>query len=245
MAAPFKIPSGTQRGSLFYWDGSGLQPVAPPSAGQFLYGTSGIWLPHSLVLADVGSVFDATVPTASAVGDAAAAGSAATASHRDHLHGREAFAAPTTEQTVGSSAATGSATTLPRSDHAHGNPTVASITTAVFGAGVAYTPVCTPGGGAFTTVTASGHYLQLGKMLYFSVTITQTAVNTGTGTINFPLPLSLSARDSGCISGYSLSTGKGLACVISGSTILSSYYDGTTCIANGNFLVVSGWLETN
>jgi hypothetical protein len=67
--------------------------------------------------------FDATVPTTSAVAQAAATGSATVAARRDHVHGREAFAAPTAETVFGSSSGAGSATTLPRSDHTHGNPT--------------------------------------------------------------------------------------------------------------------------
>jgi len=69
------------------------------------------------------AAFDATAPTTSAVADAAAVGTAAFASRRDHTHGREAFAAPTAETTHGTSSATGSATTIPHSDHTHGNPT--------------------------------------------------------------------------------------------------------------------------
>lgn len=69
------------------------------------------------------AAFDTTAPTTSAVADAAAVGTAAFAARRDHVHGREAFAAPTAETTHGTSSATGSATTIPHSDHTHGNPT--------------------------------------------------------------------------------------------------------------------------
>ncbi len=63
------------------------------------------------------AAFDATVPTSSAVGDSAAAGSAAVAARRDHAHGREAFgSAP---PAIAASGATGSATTEARSDHVH------------------------------------------------------------------------------------------------------------------------------
>ncbi len=59
-------------------------------------------------------VFTSTAPTASAVGDAAASGSAADAAKRDHIHGREAFATPAI--VLGSAVAAGSATTHIRSD---------------------------------------------------------------------------------------------------------------------------------
>jgi hypothetical protein len=62
------------------------------------------------------AVFDATVPTISAVGDTAATGSAAKTARRDHLHGREAFGASAAN--VGTSAA-GTATTPSHSDHVH------------------------------------------------------------------------------------------------------------------------------
>mgnify|MGYP001598133154 CR=1 FL=1 len=60
------------------------------------------------------AAFDTTAPTTSAVGDAAAVGSAAFAARRDHTHGREAFAAPTIA--LGSAAGAGVATTPIRSD---------------------------------------------------------------------------------------------------------------------------------
>lgn len=63
---------------------------------------------------DTIAAFDATVPTTSAVGDAAAVGSIAFAARRDHRHGREAFA--TNAVLLGSAAAAGSATTLMRRD---------------------------------------------------------------------------------------------------------------------------------
>src|ERR1700757_4493576 len=63
--------------------------------------------------------FDATAPTTSAVGDAAAAGSATVTARRDHTHGREAFGSSPGTKTLGGSAGAGSATTVSRSDHHH------------------------------------------------------------------------------------------------------------------------------
>lgn len=60
------------------------------------------------------AIFDTTAPTTSAVGDAAAVGTAAFAARRDHVHAREAFATNTIA--LGTAAAAGSATTLIRSD---------------------------------------------------------------------------------------------------------------------------------
>lgn len=60
--------------------------------------------------------FDATVPTTSALADAAAAGTAATPARRDHTHGRESFGAVSALANAG---ANGSAATPSRSDHQH------------------------------------------------------------------------------------------------------------------------------
>lgn len=63
---------------------------------------------------DTIAAFDVTVPTTSAVGDAAATGSVAFAARRDHVHGREAFA--TNTFAFSTATAAGAATTLIRSD---------------------------------------------------------------------------------------------------------------------------------
>lgn len=60
------------------------------------------------------AAFDATAPTTSGVGDAAAVGSVAFAARRDHRHGREAFATNTFAYSTATAA--GVATTLVRSD---------------------------------------------------------------------------------------------------------------------------------
>lgn len=60
------------------------------------------------------ALFDATAPTTSAVGDAAAVGSIAKSARRDHVHGRESFA--TNAVVLGTAAAAGAATTPMRSN---------------------------------------------------------------------------------------------------------------------------------
>ncbi len=69
------------------------------------------------------AIFDATAPTASAVGDAAAVGAAAIAARRDHVHGREGFGNVVAQTTFGAASANGTALTEARADHAHGTPT--------------------------------------------------------------------------------------------------------------------------
>lgn len=60
------------------------------------------------------TALDATAPSTSAVGDSASAGTSLVFSHRDHVHGREAFAVNTIA--LSTAAAAGVATTLIRSD---------------------------------------------------------------------------------------------------------------------------------
>lgn len=73
----------------------------------------------SVAFTSLTGAFDSTAPTTSAVGDAAAAGSATVAAHRDHTHGREGFGTPGSSA-VGDAATAGTATTVAHSDHVHG-----------------------------------------------------------------------------------------------------------------------------
>lgn len=61
-------------------------------------------------------------PGNSAVGDVAAVGTADTFTRGDHVHGREAFAAPTG---IALANASGAATTINRSDHVHAHGSIA------------------------------------------------------------------------------------------------------------------------
>lgn len=83
-------------------------------------------------------------PGASAVGDVAAAGAAASFSRSDHKHGREAFGSPA-GSAVGDVSADGVATTLARSDHKHAREAFASpgaiVLGSAAGAGAATTPL--------------------------------------------------------------------------------------------------------
>ena len=79
----------------------------------------------SFVAADATiAVFDGTVPTASAPGDAAATGSAAITARRDHKHGREAFglAADIGTETFGASAVAGASGKVADAGHVHVMP---------------------------------------------------------------------------------------------------------------------------
>lgn len=96
------------------------------------------------------AAFDATVPSSSAVADAAATGSVAFAARRDHVHGREAWGgAPATTEGIATAAAAGTATTPSRSDHVH--PMAAAAAPAASAVG---DTVVT---GAASTFSASDH----------------------------------------------------------------------------------------
>jgi len=187
------------------------------------------------------------VATTSAVGDTATQGAGtgvfATAKH---VHGREAFAAPTTEQTVGSAAATGTATTLPHSDHAHGNPTAASIGTALFPALTAYTPTVSAAGGTITSYTVTARYIQVGKMLFVECIIIVTNAGTGVGNLQFTLPNSLLGASRQFIPGAEEDVvGSMIWCrVVTGSNIASCaiYNNGSPVVTNYH-VTVSGWVE--
>lgn len=114
-----------------------------------------------------------------------------------------------------------------------------------FGAGTSWTPTITPDAGSFTTVTGSGHYKQVGKYLYFNLIITQTNVGTGTGLVNFSLPNSLSQRDGGATAAGRASAGYSLYVNIGSTTVALGKYDGSSPISNGNYLVVTGYIEVN
>ena len=101
------------------------------ATGDIIFGAAGGWdnLAIAVPAANVRNVLgvdngdtvpawktalDATAPTTSAVGDAAAAVTSLVFSHRDHTHGREAFAVPAI--VLGTAAAGGAAATPIRSD---------------------------------------------------------------------------------------------------------------------------------
>ncbi len=113
--------------------------------------------------------------------------------------------------------------------------------------GVAYTPTVTANAGTYTTVSAAGHYILLGKLLFFSLTITQTAVGTASGILLFSLPLSLTARDATALEAWdSADNSTCTARLTAGSGVVNvTHYDGNTIIINGHFIVVSGWIEVN
>lgn len=96
---------------------------SPAAEGQIYYDSTldrlRVYDGSAWVTMDPATVISFGTPGSSAVGDAAAAGSASTSARSDHVHGREGFGTPGTSG-VGDSASSGAATTISRSDHTHG-----------------------------------------------------------------------------------------------------------------------------
>jgi hypothetical protein len=123
---------------------------------------------------------------------------------------------------------------------------VAAVTPSVM---TSYTPIVTAGTGSFTSVTATGRYYAIGKLVYFEAAVLINTVGTASGVMNISLPLT--SNSSGglvVIVGHEASlTGKMLnATVPQGSSIASAtFYDATSVIVNGYTVVLSGSYVSN
>jgi len=110
----------------------------------------------------------------------------------------------------------------------------------------AWTPTITASTGAFTTTSASGRYVTIGKNILFEVQITITTVGTGSGVI-FTLPVGLKPGNAGFIGSgrEDAITGKMLQVKASGlSAGAVSYYDNTSPSSSGMILRINGHYET-
>jgi hypothetical protein len=115
------------------------------------------------------------------------------------------------------------------------------------GAWTAWTPTVTPTSGSFTTVSASGSYLSIGKIVFFSVSITLTNIGTGTGKVNLPLPVGNAAQNFvlPCIEvGATGKTGTLRGVSGSGTGVIQAYDNSTSLMVNGYVIVVSGSYES-
>jgi len=111
-----------------------------------------------------------------------------------------------------------------------------------------YTPTVTAFTGTFTTVSATGAYMQRGKLISFRITITITTNNTAATAILATLPVNGKAAVQQAVAGQDVGTG-----AVLGAGILSGFgvdkvtifkADGTYPGADGKVLVVSGTYET-
>lgn len=136
------------------------------------------------------AAFDATVPTTSGVANAAATGSAAFAARRDHVHGREAFAAPSD---TGDANAEGAATTVSRSDHTHKGVVANDAWTS-------YTPTLTQGVAVTKTVTYA-KYQRVGRTIIVSMRLVITSAGTAGSVLLAGLPIA-AADASGVVGSF-------------------------------------------
>lgn len=110
-----------------------------------------------------------------------------------------------------------------------------------------FTPTVTAGSGAFGSVTATCATRLLDtRTLAVRMSITINTVGTASGAVQVAIPAILTAAAAQTLSGKEVAnTGKALAANIaaSGSTVAISAADGTSIIAAGNQLVVTGIIE--
>lgn len=110
---------------------------------------------------------------------------------------------------------------------------------------VTYTPGVASSAGTITSYSATGATQTLGKLVHFKATAVITDAGTGSGYLNIAVPHTMSGvRSAG--SGYeSVLTGFALAVNLDTATSAAQIteYDGTTCIATGARITVSGSYE--
>ena len=115
------------------------------------------------------------------------------------------------------------------------------------GAWTTATPTPTPGSGSFTTASATTRWLQIGKIVFFQVTVVITTVGTASGRVDVPLPVAPVAANAFYLAGMEVnSTGfmlKGLISTASGGTVQITNYDNTSAIGAGRSLNLSGVYE--
>jgi hypothetical protein len=115
------------------------------------------------------------------------------------------------------------------------------------GAWTTFAPTITSSSGAFTTVSAAGSFLQIGKMVSFICSITITAVGTAAGNIFMTLPVGTLKRAWATSGVETALTGKTLnvfgAAAASSLQINQGNNSGASVITNGYVLTFSGTYE--
>lgn len=104
-----------------------------------------------------------------------------------------------------------------------------------------YTPTVTSQGGTITAYTASGIYLNVGKSVYYSVSITITTAGTATGFLKCSLPSTPNFAFSGTSQNTNITGVSGSAQTPSGdANLYINNYANVTYIATGSNVVASG-----
>jgi len=108
-----------------------------------------------------------------------------------------------------------------------------------------YAPTITAATGTFTSVSAAGSYLQIGKLVHFIVAITITTVGTASGRINLPLPVGTAKREfvAHCMEAQLTGIGGWYLVQAAASTGIIASATNASFIAAGNRVVVTGIYE--
>lgn len=116
---------------------------------------------------------------------------------------------------------------------------------AIIGSFAAYTPTVTAGSGTFTSVSATGRWCQIGKLVFFTAEVTITTNGSAASSVNFTLPTT--ANSDTVFAGREVNiTQNALTSVVaSGSNVaMTVSYSGTYPGANGYKDLISGCYET-
>lgn len=106
-----------------------------------------------------------------------------------------------------------------------------------------WTPTVTAQTGSFTTVSGTGRYQKIGNTVHFFVSVTITDAGTATGGAIFTLPFTASGN--WAASGVEVAAVfTALTCAVFGANGVILSYDGTSPIAAGRVLYISGHYAT-
>ena len=126
---------------------------------------------------------------------------------------------------------------------------VATAVDAAQAAWTSYTPTIAANAGTFTTVSATGSYLAIGKTVFVRIRITITTNGTASSSVTATLPVNCAATPAVCVlsgraggvSGYLL---QGLISFSTPTIVRIFNYDNTYPGADGEILSVSGVYES-
>ena len=115
----------------------------------------------------------------------------------------------------------------------------------ITGAWATYTPTLRAQSGSLTSATATGRYMQIGKTVFFSISITITTNGTAAGSLTATLPTTPNANGSGSGRENGVSGKMLQAQVVAASNVASIFnYDNTYPGASGASITISGAYES-
>lgn len=140
---------------------------------------------------------------------------------------------------------------LPGSDKRYLDQELLKIQTAIgsieqaVGPWTPYTPTITPGSGAFTAVSATGRYQQIGKLVSVQISITITTNGSAAAAVYATLPVAPNPSYLYILSGRENNvTGKMTQGIVESPNLAGIiYYDGSYPGGNGYNLIISGVYE--